>query len=276
NKASIGDLPRSLVGHPDLPTLMVRLEKGRLRDRKRAMAVFAKQRGLRSGVICTTLNISRQTYRRYVRLFDEGGAAALFAPRINPNRKFDNERISNALFSVLHQPPSNFDINRTTWTMTDLSSVMKASGEPVGDDVIRTILKRAGYRWRKARIVSTSNDPDFSAKLGRIQSILSGLEPDEAFFSIDEFGPFVVKAQPGRALVGPGERRFVPQWQQSKGRLIVTAAIELSSNQVSHFYSDRKNTGEMIRMMELLVDRYRNRKRIYLSWDAASWHISRK
>jgi transposase len=275
-KLSSEDAPESLIGHPDLPILLERLRNGRLRDRKRSVAVLANRRGLRSSFTCTTLNLSRQTYRRYVRLFDEGGAAALFAPLINPNRKFDNEKIRNALFNVLHQPPSNFDINRTTWTMAALSGVMKASGEPVAEDVIRTMLKQAGYRWRKARIVLTSNDPEFSEKLGRIQSILSGLQADEAFFSIDEFGPFAVKSQLGRALVGPGERRFVPQWQISKGCVIVTAAIEPSSNQVSHFYSDKKNTDEMIRMMELLVDQYRDRKKIYLSWDAASWHISKK
>jgi transposase len=56
----------------------------------------------------------------------------------------------------------------------------------------------------------------------------------------------------------------------------MTAAIELSSNQVTHFYSSRKNTEEMIRMMQALIDKYRERKRIYLSWDAASWHVSKR
>jgi hypothetical protein len=35
----------------------------------------------------------------------------------------------------------------------------------------------------------------------------------------------------------------------------LTAALELSSNQVTHLYSDKKNTAEMIRMMKLLVER---------------------
>jgi len=60
------------------------------------------------------------------------------------------------------------------------------------------------------------------------------------------------------------------------GSIIVTAAIELSSNQVTHFYSLRKNTAEMIRMMEALVAAYRDRTKLYLSWDAASWHVSKK
>jgi hypothetical protein len=45
----------------------------------------------------------------------------------------------------------------------------------------------------------------------------------------------------------------VPQQQKSKGSLIITAALELSRNQVTHFYSDKKNTQEMIKMTDLRV-----------------------
>ena len=122
----------------------------------------------------------------------------------------------------------------------------------------------------------TSNDPDYAEKLAHVRSILSTLGPDEAFFSIDEFGPFAVKAKPGRVLAAPGEEPQVAQWQKSKGCLILTAALELSGNQVTHFYSAKKNTTEMIQMMDLLLDRYRDRRKLYLSWDAASWHISKR
>lgn len=56
----------------------------------------------------------------------------------------------------------------------------------------------------------------------------------------------------------------------------MTAALELSSNQVTHFYSAKKNTDEMIRMMEALINKYPDRRKLYLSWDAASWHISKQ
>jgi hypothetical protein len=160
--------------------------------------------------------------------------------------------------------------------MPDLARVLRETGHPACPEVIRKITKAAGYRWRKARVVLTSSDPNYTEKLNHIHSILSGLRPDEAFFSIDEFGPFAVKMKPGLALCAPGEQRVVPQWQKSRGCLIMTAALELSSNQVTHFYSPRKNTTEMIRMMELLIEKYSDRRKIYLSWDAASWHISKR
>ena len=73
-----------------------------------------------------------------------------------------------------------------------------------------------------------------------------------------------------------GEVRTIPQRQKSKGTVILTAALELSTNQVTHFFSQKKDTDEMIRMLELLLVRYRDQRRIYFSWDAASWHGSRK
>ena len=56
----------------------------------------------------------------------------------------------------------------------------------------------------------------------------------------------------------------------------MTAALELSTNQVTHFYSEKKNTAEMIRLLEVLLVQYAGCDKIYLSWDAASWHASKK
>lgn len=122
----------------------------------------------------------------------------------------------------------------------------------------------------------TSRDPECRAKLDAIEKILSRLKPDEAFFSIDEYGPFAIKQKGGTKRVAPGEHYVVPQWQKSKGWMILTAALELSGNQVTHFYSRKKNTDEMIMMADMLRFKYRSCSPIYLSWDVASWHISKE
>ena len=62
------------------------------------------------------------------------------------------------------------------------------------------MVKAAGYRWVKARRVLTSSDPDYRAKLDRIKSVLATLGKDEAFFSIDEYGPFKVCQGSGKNL----------------------------------------------------------------------------
>jgi hypothetical protein len=70
--------------------------------------------------------------------------------------------------------------------------------------------------------------------------------------------------------------RVVPQRQRSKGRLILTGALKLSTNQITHFYSEKKNTDEMIKLLDILLEQYSSQRCLCLSWDAASWHVSAK
>ena len=160
--------------------------------------------------------------------------------------------------------------------MDDLYAVLIEQGVPISKANIRKIIKSAGYKFRKAKKVLTSTDPAYQEKLQKITQILAHLKPDEKFFSIDEFGPIAVNIKGGRAWARPDEMRSVPQRQASKGSLIATAALELSTNQITHFYSEKKDTDEMIRMLQLLVSQYSTQSRIYFSWDAASWHGSKK
>jgi len=260
----------------DSNELIAKLRVGSKPVRNRAMAILAHLHGISDHTIATALGMSRLTIRRCRRIYESGGVKELFTRTARPGLKVNDEGLKASIFTLLHEPPGNYGINRTTWTMAEIRAVLARQGRPACAAVVRAITKAAGYKWRKARLVLTSNDSGYAEKLAHIRLILSRLGPDEAFFSIDEFGPFAVKAKPGRVLAAPGEEPQVAQWQKSKGWLIITAALELSGNQVSHFYSTKKNTTEMIRMMDLLLDRYRDRRKLYLSWDAASWHISKR
>ena len=191
-------------------------------------------------------------------------------------RKYYDPRYIKAVFSILHSPPSEFGINRTTWIMKDIHLKMQEKGLPISQHGIRKIIRDAGYKFKKARKVLTSNDPKYKQKLKSITKILSNLKADEKFFSIDEYGPFAIKIKGGRKLVPHGEYPTYPQFQKSKGWLIMVAALELSTNQVTHFYAKRKSTVEMIKLLEVLVKKYKDESCLYLSWDAASWHVSKK
>ena len=250
------------------------IKGGRFRERKKALAVLGRLRGIRTAVIARCLQMSRRTISRYFSRFANDGLNALLsakATKLNTDPARDQ-----FLFSLLHSPPSAHGINRTSWRMDDLHRIMAESGHRTSRKRIRALIKTAGFKWRKAKVVLTSNDPEYHTKVGAIKQILSDLKEDEAFFSIDEYGPFAIKRKGGTKRVGPGEDYVVPQYQKSKGWLILTAALELSRNQISHFYSLKKNTEEMIKMADLLRAEFRPCRTIYLSWDAASWHVSRK
>ncbi len=177
---------------------------------------------------------------------------------------------------LLHAPPSEHGFNRTSWRMQDLKAVLDRQGTVATLNSVRASIRSAGFKWKQARVALTSKDPDYRAKLDAIQQVLSSLAADEAFFSIDELGPVAVKMRAGRSLQPPGQVSVVPQWQRSKGAFILSAALDLSRNQIAYFFSERKNTDETIRLIELLRDRYADCSRIFLSWDAAPWHDSKR
>lgn len=266
----------SLLEHlPCVEQLLDGLASSSNNRRNKILVILAKEDGFSIRAITEHLGISRNTVRGYLAAFQSGGIELLFK-RKSKKQKADDPEFMAAVFALLHEPPSLSGFNRTTWRMEDLQNTLKDRGYSVCQSIIRKTIKDAGFRWKSARVVLTSNDPEYREKLERIQCILSSLKESERFFSIDEFGPFAVKKKPGHLLVASGVQPTVPQWQKSKGCLILTAALELSRNQVTHFYSKAKNTTEMIRMAKLLLEKYKDVKKLYLSWDAASWHMSKE
>jgi transposase len=231
--------------------------------------------------VARDFRVSTKTVLKWVARFRVAGAAGLDDRSSRPRRLVrrhlqPGKELSDAVFALLHTPPRDSGFNRTTWRLADLHSVLKTRGLSTTPNSISTVIKQAGYQWKKARVTLTSADPLYREKVNAIQEVLSGLQDDEAFFSIDEFGPFAVKTRGGRALQPPGTTRHVPQWQKSRGSLIVTAALELSRNQIIHFYSDRKNSTETCKLIDLLRRQYKGYRCIYLSWDAAPWHSSKQ
>ncbi len=269
-------IEQEFADRADLLPLADLLRFGRPRERKRALVTLAALKGLGVSLIAECLQLSPQTVKGYCAAFASDGPAALIPAKKRSIRGGNDAECGPFLFSLLHSPPSAHGINRTSWKMDDIHRILGENGHGISRQRIRAILKNAGFKWRKARIVLTSNDPDYHAKVAVIKNILSEMKEDQAFFSVDEYGPFAIKRKGGTKRVGPGEDYVVPQWQKSKGWMILTAALELSRNQVTHFYSLKKNTDEMIKMADLLRSQYRTCTKVYLSWDAASWHISKK
>jgi transposase len=260
----------------DITTLMQVISNDNMYRRKKAYTVLFRNLNIHKELISKVLSIHERTVRKYFHYYKTSGLDNLLNKSRKEFRKYDDEIYKELIFKILHTPPSEYGINRTTWTINLIrEAALCYEGYLIGKNTIAMIIKKAGYRFRKAREVLTSNDPEYKEKLKKITRILRRLGPNDRFFSIDEFGPFAVKHKTGRKLVPPGEYLTVPQWQKSKGWLIITAALELSTNQVTHFYSRKKDSEEMIKLLYMLLNQYTGCRRIYLSWDAASWHSSK-
>ena len=242
---------------------------------RRALIIIFHLYGIGDKTIMDFLYISRNAVKRHKKKFYAGGVDKLFDNRKKSTKILDDPKIKETLISLLHSPPKEFGYNRTSWTLKLLRQELGNKGYHICRNNVSLIVKNSGYRFWKAKEVLTSNDPKYREKVDAIKAILSNLKSSERFFSIDEFGPFAVKERGGRRLVRQGKYPTVPQFQKSKGSLIVTAALELSTNQIIHFYSPRKNSDEIIKMLNILIRKYSGCNTIYLSWDHASWHSSK-
>jgi len=76
---------------------------------------------------------------------------------------------------------------------------MKEKELPISKSYISNIIKNECFRFRKAKKVLTSTDPNYKEKLQKIKKVLANLKPMEKFFSIDEYGPFAIKFQGGKS-----------------------------------------------------------------------------
>jgi transposase len=247
----------------------------------RALIVSRVMDGRRAAAVAQEFRVTTKTVLKWITRFRAEGPSGLEDRTSRPHhiaRRHlqPGKELSDAVFALLHTPPRDSGFNRTTWRLIDLHSALQTRGVMTTLNNLSAVIKRAGYQWKKARISLTSSDPLYREKVEAIKKVLSGLKNDEAFFSIDEFGPFAVKMRGGKALQPPGMLRQIPQWQKSKGSLIVTAALELSGNQTIHFYSYQKNSRETCKLIDRLRRQYKSYRRIYLSWDAASWHSSKE
>jgi len=90
------------------------------------MAVVASLKRIPATVTADCLQIHPRAVTRYFNRYTIAGTAGLFY-RSKVKGK-DHEQDNRFLFAVLHSPPSVYGINRTSWKMDDLHSVLKEAG----------------------------------------------------------------------------------------------------------------------------------------------------
>ena len=271
----ISDLPGYAQVHESIHDILGSCKSGSLAHRNKALLALAVVCGLPLGYLTKYPVASCASLYRWKTIFLKSGYCGLTKPISRERQRYKDQTISNVIFKVMHEPPELHGFHRTNWRQVDLQAALKNIGTHVSIWTIRRVIRASSYQWRKAKVVLTSNDPEYRLKVDRIKRILSDLSDDECFFSIDEYGPFNIRLMPGKRLCAPDEFPSVPQWQKRHGTIILTGALELRTNQITHFYSETKNTGEMIKMVDVLRRKYKSLKAIYISWDAAGWHISK-
>ena len=220
--------------------------------------------------------------RRWIQAFNRFGLAGLqkLDGRKGPRKPHHKRAIirdqkARRILEIFHVNPKAYGINRSNWNRPSVKQAYEQEyGETISISTVGALLRRSGYTLRKARKVLTSPDPNYRDKVDLLLNTLHSLKPGELFFFVDELGPLRVKKYGGRALVRKKDVLTYQQEQKHRGVITMSGALSAITNQMTWMYSRAKDTAAMIDLMELLYNQYFSAPKLYVTWDAASWHKS--
>ena len=216
--------------------------------------------------------------KNWIKIYNASGLDKLLEPRRQNKPKIE-KRIqlrANRILEIFHQPPNTFGINRSNWTISALNEIyVKKYNDKISISTTGQLLRKiSGYSRKKTRQRLTSSDPDYREKVDLLLKVLHSLKENEELFFIDEVGPMQVKKYGGRTYFHKNYIRKIPVNAKSKGSIIFSAALSAKSNQISWMFNKSKNSEAMIKLIEMIYNQYNKLSKIYITWDAASWHNS--
>lgn len=225
---------------------------------------------------CSATGISEPSIERWRASYRRSGEPGLY-PRTRrkfPNRVRAKENKARIL-EIFHNRPQAYGINRASWIGKSLATALlsKFQVRISGHTAVR-YLRESGYTMRRARQVLTSPDPDYRTKVEVLLRTLQSLGHKDLLFFVDELGPIAVKKHGGRSFVKRNETLVVPQLQTPTASIILAGALSATTNQMTWCFVRSKDTSAMIDIVELLFNQYQDKTRLYITWDAASWHDS--
>jgi transposase len=235
--------------------------------------------GLGAGIraISNLLDMSRDTVGKIINEYNQNGFESILNKCLTKSTRKETVIKTQRIIEILHQKPNLFGINRSNWNRESIKNVYENKyGEKIGNSTVGCLINNAGYKIKKVKQVLTSPDPNYREKVELLLKTIQSLKSDEMFFFLDELGPLRVKKYGGRCYIKKGEILRVPKVQTLKGSITLFGALSATTNQLSWNFGKSKDTSAMIDLIEILYNQYYNKSKIYITWDAVSWHNSNK
>ena len=113
---------------------------------KRSHIILSLAEGRTPSETALLTNVSRRIVYKWAHRFIERGIDGLNRFRRHIITKADNDTIKSAIFSILHSPPSEHGINRTSWKIDDLKKCLLSKDIFISKGLIRRVIRSAGFK----------------------------------------------------------------------------------------------------------------------------------
>ena len=136
---------------------------------RRCQILIAASRGQNAPAIAEAVGCDDETVRDVMRAFNQGGLACLERCSSRPHtiHAAFSEATMPRLRDLLHESPRAYGKDTSVWTLdlaAEVSFEQGLTSEPVSGETIRTVLKRLGVGWQRAKQWITSPDPAYARK----------------------------------------------------------------------------------------------------------------
>ena len=184
---------------------------------RRAMMLLASAGGITVPVIARLVQADEDTVRDVIHRFNEIGLACLNPQRAGGRPRLLSRDDEDFVVQTATTRPTVLGKPFTRWSVRKLVDHLRRNlPRPVqiGREALRCLLARRGISFQRTKTGKESPDPDFDAKLPRIEYAINE-RPDRTFacafaFAFDEFGPLGIRPTAGSCWAEQGKPDRLP------------------------------------------------------------------
>lgn len=275
------------VGEADDLQQLLRSNNTIIHRHARIVVLSAEGRNVRE--IAEIVGLCETTVRKVINGFNERGVESLH-PGKSPGRprKFDSS-CQDRLVELLRHKPTDYGVESGVWTLEEAAGV--AVEQDIVDSVciesLRQVLLRAGLSWRRVKAWIAPSDPEYEKKKRHrdraMEAALSNEDfdlefADESWF-VAHTPQGIMNPQMGSAWSESGETVKVAS-SRSKGKTKVSiyAGMSIKTGQINYRFTEKNNTDQTIEYLKMRSEQCKAQglSRLYIVWDNASFHVSKK
>ncbi|GAA0699867.1 hypothetical protein GCM10010193_63240 [Kitasatospora atroaurantiaca] len=165
---------------------------------RRAMMLLASAGGNRVPVIAQLVQADEDTVRDVIHRFNEIGLACLDPRWAGGRPRQLSPDDEDFVVQTATTRPARLGQPFTCWSIRKLLAYLrKVHGRVIriGREALRCLLARRGVTFQRTKTWKESTDPEYDAKIDRIENVLDRF-PDRTF-AFDEFGPLGIRPTAG-------------------------------------------------------------------------------
>ncbi len=178
---------------------------------RRALIIMASASGTPVPAIARLVAAHEDTVRDVIHAFNEIGLRALDPQWAGGRPRRINDDDEAFIVATATARPSTLGRPFTRWSLRKLADYLANHAEHrvlIGRERLRQLLRDNGVSWQRTRTWKESKDPDFDAKLDRIEEVTRRFP--QRCFAFDQFGPLSIRPHHGAGWAPVGHPDRLP------------------------------------------------------------------